>query len=247
MPGSPGHRADWWRSRSTPSSTAGGTRATPRGRRWASPATWRCSSATCAPTRGSTRCSPRGSACAPSARARRSSWRAGSTRRRRGARHWPAGRAGRPGPALVGAGEFYEPPERYAALAREAGGVRILDRYIADDEVEALFRATDVTVLPYRAGTQSGVTHVAYALGSPVIATRVGGIGETVEEGETGLTCPPDDPDALARSLVRFFAEGLRERMAGPIAALRSRHSWEALARSTVELVDELAPTRGWA
>ncbi|HEY6194376.1 MAG TPA: glycosyltransferase [Candidatus Eisenbacteria bacterium] len=160
---------------------------------------------------------------------------------------WKRVRAERPGATLVVAGEFYEPPERYAALAREAGGVRILDRYIADDEVEALFRATDVTVLPYRAGTQSGVTHVAYALGSPVIATRVGGIGETVEEGETGLTCPPDDPDALARSLVRFFAEGLRERMAGPIAALRSRHSWEALARSTVELVDELAPTRGWA
>ena len=160
---------------------------------------------------------------------------------------WKRVRAERPGATLVVAGEFYEPPERYQALAREAGGVRILDRYIADDEVEALFRATDVTVLPYRAGTQSGVTHVAYALGSPVIATRVGGIGETVEEGETGLTCPPDDPDALARSLVRFFAEGLRERMAGPIAALRSRHSWEALARSTVELVDELAPTRGWA
>src|SRR5439155_485384 len=83
------------------------------------------------------------------------------------------------------AGEFYEKPERYEALAREAGGVRILNRYIADDEVEALFRAADVTVLPYRAGTQSGVTHVAYALGSPVIATRVGGLGETVVEGAT--------------------------------------------------------------
>ena len=74
----------------------------------------------------------------------------------------------------------------------EAGGVRLLNRYIADDEVEALFRAADVTVLPYRAGTQSGVTHVAYALGSAVIATNVGGITETVREGETGLTCPPE-------------------------------------------------------
>ena len=160
---------------------------------------------------------------------------------------WKRVHAERPGATLVVAGEFYEKPERYEALAREAGGVRILNRYIADDEVEALFRAADVTVLPYRAGTQSGVTHVAYALGSPVIATRVGGLGETVVEGETGLTCPPDDPGALARVLVRFFAEGLRERMAGPIASLRARHSWEALARSTVELVDELSPKRGWA
>jgi len=102
-------------------------------------------------------------------------------------------------------------------------------------------------VLPYRTGTQSGVTHVAYALGSPVIATRVGGLTESVREGETGLTCPPEDPAALAAALVRFFAEGLNERMRAPIAALRASHSWEALARSTVEFVETLKPGRGWA
>jgi D-inositol-3-phosphate glycosyltransferase len=160
---------------------------------------------------------------------------------------WKRVRAERPGATLLVAGEFYEKPERYEALALAAGGVRLLNRYIADDEVEALFRATDVTVLPYRSGTQSGVTHVAYALGSPVIATNVGGISETVAEGETGLTCPPEDPEALARSLVRYFAEGLRERMAAPVAALKQAHSWEALARSTVSLADDLRPARGWA
>jgi len=160
---------------------------------------------------------------------------------------WKRVRVERPGATLLVAGEFYEKPEPYEALALAAGGVRVLNRYIADDEVEAMFRATDVTVLPYRAGTQSGVTHVAYALGSPVIATRVGGITETVREGETGLTCAPEDPDALARVLVRFFAEGLRERMAGPIAALKAEHSWDVLARSTRGLIDELRPGRSWA
>jgi glycosyltransferase involved in cell wall biosynthesis len=160
---------------------------------------------------------------------------------------WKQVRAERPGATLLVAGEFYEPPEPYQVLALAAGGVRLMNRYVADDEVEAMFRATDVTVLPYRAGTQSGVTHVAYALGSPVIATRVGGLSETVREGETGLTCAAEDPAALARVLVRFFAEGLRERMAAPIAALKSEHSWDALARSTLELIEELDPGRGWA
>lgn len=160
---------------------------------------------------------------------------------------WKRVRAERPGATLVVAGEFYEKPDAYEALALEAGGVRLLNRYIADDEVEALFRAADVTVLPYRAGTQSGVTHVAYALGSPVIATNVGGITETVREGETGLTCPPEDPAALASTIVRFFAEGYRERMAEPIAALRAAHSWDTLADATVGLIDELKPARGWA
>ena len=160
---------------------------------------------------------------------------------------WKRLRMSRPEATLVVAGEFYEDPEPYEALAREAGGVRLLDRYIPDDEVEALFRAADVTVLPYRSGTQSGVTHVAYALGSPVIVTRVGGLTETVREGETGLSCPPEDPAALAAALVRFFAEGLADRMRGPIAALRAEHSWDALARATVEFVDTLKPGRGWA
>jgi glycosyltransferase involved in cell wall biosynthesis len=162
-------------------------------------------------------------------------------------RAWARVRGDRPDATLVVAGEFYDRREGYEALAREAGGVRLLDRYIPDDEVEALFRAADVTVLPYRSGTQSGVTHVAYALGVPVIATRVGGITETVREGETGLTCPPEDPEALARTITRFFAEGLGARMAGPIAALRAEHSWDSLARSTADLVSELAPGRGWA
>jgi glycosyltransferase involved in cell wall biosynthesis len=162
---------------------------------------------------------------------------------------WPLVRARRPGATLVVAGEFYEKPEAYEALARAAGdgAVRMLNRYIPDDEVEALFRAADVTVLPYRSATQSGVTHVSYALGVPVIATRVGGIAETVRDGETGLTCAPEDPRALAETVVRFFAEDLRPAMAPHIAALQAEHSWAALAASAVGLVDELKPARGWA
>jgi len=162
---------------------------------------------------------------------------------------WPKVRARRPGATLVVAGEFYERPEEYRALANAAGegAVRMLDRYIPDDEVEALFRAADVTVLPYRSGTQSGVTHVAYALGSPVIATNVGGIGETVRERETGLLCAPADPDDLAATIVRFFEQRMGERMAPHIAALQAEHSWTALASSTVSLIDELKPGRSWS
>lgn len=162
---------------------------------------------------------------------------------------WPLVRAKRPGATLVVAGEFYEKPEPYHALVQAAGegAVRLLDRYIADDEVEALFRAADVTVLPYRSATQSGVTHVAYALGCPVIATHVGGITETVRENETGLTAPPEDPRALADTIVRFFERGMAPAMAPHIAKLQAEHSWEALATSTVSLVDELKPGRGWS
>jgi len=162
---------------------------------------------------------------------------------------WPAVRAARPRAALVAAGECYEDPAPYrdaAARAGTDGSVRLLDRYAPDDEVEALFKAADVAVLPYRSATQSGVTHVAYALGVPVITTDVGGLAETVHPGETGLVVPPGHPTELAAAIVRFFADGLGPRMRDGVRALAGEHSWERLADEVVALGDSLAPARGW-
>jgi glycosyltransferase involved in cell wall biosynthesis len=161
---------------------------------------------------------------------------------------WPRVRARRP-VRLIAAGEFYEDPAPYRALAAAAGGddaVRLLEGYLADPDVEALFKAADVVVLPYRGGTQSGVTHVAFALGVPVITTNAGGLAETVTPGRTGLVVPPEDEAALAAAIVRYFEEGLGATMRENVAALRKEQSWETLARETLALVDSLAPGRGW-
>ena len=167
---------------------------------------------------------------------------------------WPAVRARRPA-TLVVAGEFYEDAAPYRERVARAnagtapGGtpaVRLIDRYLPDDEVEALFKAADVVVLPYRSATQSGVTHVAYALGRPVITTDVGGLAETVRPGETGLVVPPEHPAALAEAIVRFFQEGLGPRLAAGVEALREAHSWARLAGEVMALGDTLAPARGW-
>jgi glycosyltransferase involved in cell wall biosynthesis len=125
--------------------------------------------------------------------------------------------------------------------------VRLLEGYLPDAEVEAVFRAADVTVLPYRSATQSGVTHVAYALGVPVIITDVGGLAETVTAEKTGFVVPPEDREALAAAVVRFFAEGWAARMQPHLEALRREQSWDALAASTTGLIDALAPGRGWS
>lgn len=162
-------------------------------------------------------------------------------------RAWPQVRARRP-VTLVVAGEFYEDPAPYRALAAEAGGephVRLLERYLPDADVEAAFKAADVVVLPYRSATQSGVTHVAYALGVPVITTDVGGLAETVRPEGTGLVCPPEDPAALAAAVLRFFEEGLGPALRRGVEALRREHSWERLADQTLDLVRELRPGRG--
>ena len=161
---------------------------------------------------------------------------------------WKQVRAARPRATLVVAGDFYEDPAPYRALAAAAGegAVRLMEGYLPDGQVEAVFKAADVAVLPYRAGTQSGVTHVAYALGVPVITTDVGGLAETVTPGETGLVVPPENPAALSEALVRFFADGLGPRMREGVRAMQRSHSWERLADTTLGLIDALAPARGW-
>ena len=164
---------------------------------------------------------------------------------------WPAVRARRPA-TLVVAGDFYEDPAPYRARVAAAtaacgpDAVRLREGYQSDEDVEAQFRAADVVVLPYRSATQSGVTHVAYALGVPVITTDVGGLAETVRPGETGLVVPPGDRVALAAAVVRYFEEDLGPGLRAGVRALRAAHSWEALADATVGLVDALAPGRGW-
>jgi glycosyltransferase involved in cell wall biosynthesis len=160
---------------------------------------------------------------------------------------WPRVRARRLA-TLVVAGDFYEDAAPYRAQVAAAGegAVRLREGYQSDEDVEALFKAADVVVLPYRSATQSGVTHVAYALGVPVITTEVGGLAETVRPGETGLVVPPADPDALAEAIVRFFEEGLAPRMREGVQALQAAHSWDVLAEHTIGLVDALAPARGW-
>src|SRR5206468_1411959 len=55
----------------------------------------------------------------------------------------------------------------------------------------------------------------ALAVGTPVVATAVGGVPEVVHDGENGLLVPPNDPIALAAALRRVVSEpGLRDRLA---------------------------------
>jgi glycosyltransferase involved in cell wall biosynthesis len=160
----------------------------------------------------------------------------------------PAIRRARPQATLVVAGEFYEPAERYRRRIAELGlgeHVRLLDRYLPDEEVRRLLAAADVCVLPYRAATQSGVLQVAYGAGCPVIATRVGGLPEFVAEGVSGFTVPPDDPEALADAVLRFFDAGGRAAFEPGVRRHAQSFSWDALAAALLELVDELRSARG--
>ncbi len=108
------------------------------------------------------------------------------------------------------AGEFYGSRTSYDATIEALGlqeRVRVEDRYIPNSEVSVYFAAADVTVLPYRHATQSGVAALSFAFNRPVVTTRVGALPEMITEGKNGWLVPPDDPKSLASILSGIVAD----------------------------------------
>lgn len=65
--------------------------------------------------------------------------------------------------------------------------------FIDDEEVELLFKASNVTILPYKEASQSGVLFLSYAYGVPVIAPKLGGFPNYILHNKTGLLYDPND------------------------------------------------------
>jgi glycosyltransferase involved in cell wall biosynthesis len=144
---------------------------------------------------------------------------------------------------LLVAGEFYENEAAYRDRIATLGiGDRVTIRanYLPSDQVARYFSAANAVVLPYRSATQSGIIQTAYHFGTPVIATPVGGLAEVVVDNGTGIVVPPEDPEALAAAIVRFFDEGNEQRFRDGIVEERQKYSWETLARTIEALASDI-------
>jgi len=86
------------------------------------------------------------------------------------------------------------------------------------DNAPGLMRHLDVLVLPSYQEPFGTVLAEAMAVGTPVVATRVGGLAEVVDDGVSGRLVEPGDADALAAAVLEVL--GNRERMG---AAARER------------------------
>jgi glycosyltransferase involved in cell wall biosynthesis len=143
---------------------------------------------------------------------------------------------------LLIAGEPYGSFEKYEkqiAALPNAHDVHTEARYIGDDEVPLFFSAADVCILPYRSATQSGITSIAYHFNLPMIATNVGGLQESIRDGENGVVVAPAADD-IAAGIKRFFAEGNKEKFAKNIAQLKKDLSWETLANAIADFSQTL-------
>ena len=131
---------------------------------------------------------------------------------------------------LLAGGECYGSDEKYTQLISNLGISDYItwhNKYIPDSEVSNYFSAADVVALPYRTASQSGVTQIAYSYDLPVIVTKVGGLPEIVDEGQSGITIEPENPTELANILEKNLEAGTFLEMAAYIKKFKQKFSWE--------------------
>lgn len=115
-------------------------------------------------------------------------------------------------------------------------------RWIKDEEVQGFFKESDFAVVPYIEASQSGVIPLAYSLGLPVIASRIGGIPEQVIDGETGYLVEPTDPVELAEIITDLSGDREKIRKMGKNAYnfANEKLTWEASAKLLDKVVEGL-------
>jgi glycosyltransferase involved in cell wall biosynthesis len=131
-------------------------------------------------------------------------------------------------------------------LAEELGvGDRIswIPRYLPEEEASAMYRSATIVALPFREIDQSGALLNAIGWGKPLVATAIGGISETIQDGVNGLLVPPGDVDAFSSALLRLLASpDLRAMMHARLLALADGDlSWDSVATRTQQLYSSLA------
>jgi glycosyltransferase involved in cell wall biosynthesis len=129
--------------------------------------------------------------------------------------------------------------ERLEALARERNIAVDFRNKVPDAELHLAFLTSDLLVLPSIIDARGDTEGLGVALLDamsyciPVIASRVGGIPDIIEDGVSGVLVQPADPEALADAIERVatdpafarrLAEAGRER-------LRTRFSWDVIVK----------------
>ena len=114
----------------------------------------------------------------------------------------------------------------------------ILNNFISLEDVVGLFQRSTVTILPYIEASQSGVAALSYGMGTPIIASDVGGLSEIVQHEKDGLLVPPCDVRSLADAIIRLLSDrNLQHQMqAAALARCQEDLNWSNIAAQTVEV-----------
>jgi D-inositol-3-phosphate glycosyltransferase len=104
------------------------------------------------------------------------------------------------------------------------------------------YAAASATVVPSYYESFGMVALEAMACGSPVVASRVGGLTTTVQDGVTGRLVPEGDPAALAAAISGLLDGAEGRRLGQQATRWAAEHRWPCVAEAVCRLYSELTP-----
>jgi glycosyltransferase involved in cell wall biosynthesis len=145
----------------------------------------------------------------------------------------PAIRAASPGAEVVIVGD--DPWDAFPDYLAQVRAARDVVHVPWHDNAAGLMRHFDVLVAPSHQEPFGTVISEAMAVGTPVVATRVGGLAEVVDDGVTGLLVEPGEPEALAAAVLDVLNR--REAMSGAARQAAQRFGADAYSERVEALI----------
>lgn len=147
----------------------------------------------------------------------------------------------RKGSRLLIVGETWEDTETENLVRNSEcrNRIKMVSKYVGDEEVSEFFSAADVLAIPYTRASQSGVAHIGMAYGLPIIASRVGGLVESLGKYQGALFTEPKDIDTLRDALISVMSKNSKDKDKSkfkPPDELR----WENIAKDWSDYLREL-------
>lgn len=111
------------------------------------------------------------------------------------------------------------------------------------DTLVYYYSAAEMVVVPSHYESFGMVALEAMACGTPVVASKVGGLAYNVQEGQTGFLVPNGDDDALADKMRLLLRDQeLRRKMGRQATHWASRFGWPAIADQIVDIFQDVQP-----
>lgn len=157
--------------------------------------------------------------------------------------------------ALVGSAKFVDKATRYdneaylqglSTLANDLGVSAQVSFLGEREDVPAIMAAADLLLMPSWQEPFGRSLIEAMAVGTPVVATDVGGTGEIVTDGVDGMLLPPDDPERWTATVHALFEDPERLRELGARGHERARaFALEHHVRAVADVYREMLLTTG--
>ena len=145
---------------------------------------------------------------------------------------------------LIIAGEPYGSFSKYQEMIDRSPGrdrIHTYLHYVRDSEVADYFSAADLTVLPYRSATQSGISSVSYHFEVPMIVTDTGGLKETIGNRGTGIVADRPECSEIRKKIEYYFSDpSVATSCIGNIKKEKERLSWETFCGNLVSFAERI-------